>query len=951
MAVYCYALNSLVIMNSANQVKSGGAPRPSSSETPPPPPGSAVLSPGSVFSPGRDSSFLFPPTESLSPEEPGSPGSWRSGRRRLNSSSGSGGSGSSVGSPSWAGRLRGDGQQVVTARSLSPPGPEEAQRKLRILQRELQNVQVNQKVGMFEAHIQAQSSAIQAPRSPRLGRARSPSPCPLRSSSQPPGRVLAPSEERRTKSWGEQCPETSEADFRRSARAPRLSLSKDKEAAAPLPCPASPSGSRAQGAASVRTEKGVVPARPHCGSPVAMDMDTRVSPLLETKSCQAPSLGLVGANSVVVTEVAARATSTGPHHPHGPAPVELSERPPELGGVHPWSQPPALVEGKGQSLGRETSPALERGGPRGGEPPGKVGKGNPPCGMPGSGEPEACERPEERTVDAQSSEPSEAPSWFRPSGDLGLVGPEVTQSGAPVAPEPPQRSHKVDEGPATLGLGAGGRSAQPGTGKGEHGIPAGETLEPLPCWEAAKDVKEPQCLPGDRVGVQPGSSRAWLDPMEEARLAWTCGTGVQSQGTWGSPPRDRATHSSPELLSPDQKDKAFPREACSPSNIPAVIITDMGAQEDGVLEEAQGSPLGILPLRKLSSSSASSTGFSSSYEDSEEDISSDPERCLDPNSAFLHTLDQQKPRVSKSWRKIKNMVHWSPFVMSFKKKYPWIQLAGHAGSFKAAANGRILKKHCESEQRCLDRLMADVLKPYVPAYHGDVVKDGERYNQMDDLLADFDSPCVMDCKMGVRTYLEEELTKARKKPSLRKDMYQKMIEVDPEAPTEEEKAQRAVTKPRYMQWRETISSTATLGFRIEGIKKEDGSVNRDFKKTKTREQVIEAFKEFTKGNRNILIAYRDRLKDIRATLEVSPFFKGHEVIGSSLLFIHDKKEQAKVWMIDFGKTTPLPEGQTLKHDIPWQEGNREDGYLSGLNNLIDILTEMCPGPGPGDPLA
>lgn len=66
-----------------------------------------------------------------------------------------------------------------------------------------------------------------------------------------------------------------------------------------------------------------------------------------------------------------------------------------------------------------------------------------------------------------------------------------------------------------------------------------------------------------------------------------------------------------------------------------------------------------------------------------------------------------------------------------------------------------------------------------------------------------------------------------------------------------------------------------------------------------------------------------------------------QVIGSSLLFIHDKKEQAKVWMIDFGKTTPLPEGQTLQHDVPWQEGNREDGYLSGLNNLIDILTEMC----------
>ncbi|XP_019514567.1 PREDICTED: inositol-trisphosphate 3-kinase B [Hipposideros armiger] len=932
MAVYCYALNSLVIMNSSNQVKSGGGPRPSSSETPPPP-GSAVLSPGSVFSPGRGASFLFPPNESLSPEEPGSPGGWRSGRRRLNSSSGSGsGSSSSVGSPSWAGRLRGDGPQMVTAGPLSPPGPEEAQRKLRILQRELQNVQVNQKVGMFEAHIQAQSSATQAPRSPRLGRARSPSPCPFRSSSQPPGRVLATSEERRTKSWGDHCPETSEADSGRRAGAPSLCLSKDKEGVAPFTGPIVSSGSGTQGpVAAVGTEKGV-PARPHRGSPVAMEIDKSVSSPLGTQSCQAPSLVPLGANSVMATEVAASTTSAGSHHSHDPVLMELSERAPELGGVHPVE---VLVESQRQSLGSEISPAPEKGGPCTREPPGKVGKGNLPCGMPGIGVPEVGERPEEKTVTLQSSlEPSEAPSWFRPPEHLGSVGPEVTQSGAAVV-ESPQHSKRVEEESPLLGLRGGSSSAQPER----------REVEASPCWEAAKGQKEPQGLPGDRVGAQSGSSRAWLDPMEDAGLAWTCGTGAQSQGIWGSPPQDRAAHPSPELLSPEQKDKPFLREACSPTNIPAVIITDMGAQEDGVLEEPQGSPLGTLSLRKLSSSSASSTGFSSSYDDSEEDISSDPERCLDPNSAFLHTLDQQKPRVSKSWRKIKNMVHWSPFVMSFKKKYPWIQLAGHAGSFKAAANGRILKKHCESEQRCLDRLMADVLKPYVPAYHGDVVKDGERYNQMDDLLADFDSPCVMDCKMGVRTYLEEELTKARKKPSLRKDMYQKMIEVDPEAPTEEEKAQRAVTKPRYMQWRETISSTATLGFRIEGIKKEDGSVNRDFKKTKTREQVTEAFREFTKGNRNILIAYRDRLKDIRATLEVSPFFKSHEVIGSSLLFIHDKKEQAKVWMIDFGKTTPLPEGQTLQHDIPWQEGNREDGYLSGLNNLIDILTEMCPGPG------
>ncbi|XP_033875180.3 inositol-trisphosphate 3-kinase B [Acipenser ruthenus] len=375
-------------------------------------------------------------------------------------------------------------------------------------------------------------------------------------------------------------------------------------------------------------------------------------------------------------------------------------------------------------------------------------------------------------------------------------------------------------------------------------------------------------------------------------------------------------------------------------NIPFVIITDHGMEASGDGADLPRSPSASISLRKLSSSSASSAGFSSSWEESEDDISSDPERAEGQSSTFLQT-GYQGNRASKSWRKIKNMVHWSPFVMSFKKKYPWIQLAGHAGSFKAGANGRILKKHCDCEQRCLDRLMNDILKPYVPAYHGDVEKDGEKYNQMDDLLAEFDLPCVMDCKMGTRTYLEEELTKARKKPSLRKDMYQKMIEVDPTAPTPEEQEQQAVTKPRYMQWRETISSTATLGFRIEGIKKEDGTVNRDFKKTRSREQVTEAFQDFVKGNKNVLAGYLKQLKDLRSTLEISPFFETHEVIGSSVLFVHDKREQAKVWMIDFGKTTPLPDGQVLSHRVTWEEGNREDGYLWGLDNLIDIITEMA----------
>ncbi|XP_036989641.2 inositol-trisphosphate 3-kinase C isoform X2 [Artibeus jamaicensis] len=296
---------------------------------------------------------------------------------------------------------------------------------------------------------------------------------------------------------------------------------------------------------------------------------------------------------------------------------------------------------------------------------------------------------------------------------------------------------------------------------------------------------------------------------------------------------------------------------------------------------------------------------------------------------------------NKPWKKLKTVLKYSPFVVSFRKHYPWVQLSGHAGNFQAGEDGRILKRFCQCEQRSLEQLMNDPLRPFVPTYYGMVQKDGQAFNQMEDLLADFEGPSIMDCKMGSRTYLEEELVKARDRPRPRKDMYEKMVAVDPGAPTPQEHAQGAVTKPRYMQWRETVSSTSTLGFRIEGIKKADGTCNTNFKKTQELEQVTKVLEDFVDGNRGILRKYVTRLEELREALENSPFFKTHEVVGSSLLFVHDCTGLAKVWMIDFGKTVALPDHQTLSHRLPWAEGNREDGYLWGLDNMIHLFQGLA----------
>ena len=98
--------------------------------------------------------------------------------------------------------------------------------------------------------------------------------------------------------------------------------------------------------------------------------------------------------------------------------------------------------------------------------------------------------------------------------------------------------------------------------------------------------------------------------------------------------------------------------------------------------------------------------------------------------------------------------------------------------------------------------------------------------------------------------------------------------------------------------------------------------------------------------------YLERLRLIKKLCEKSAFFSTHELIGSSLLFVHDK-EKASIWMIDFEKTRNLDDNISITHDRKWvdiftlsthvfyqafqEQENHEDGYLIGLNSLIQLF--------------
>jgi hypothetical protein len=169
---------------------------------------------------------------------------------------------------------------------------------------------------------------------------------------------------------------------------------------------------------------------------------------------------------------------------------------------------------------------------------------------------------------------------------------------------------------------------------------------------------------------------------------------------------------------------------------------------------------------------------------------------------------------------------------------------------------------------------------------------------------------------------------------------------------------------RYMQYREQCSTSASLGFRLEGITSttnDDPSSNlykEAARLIRDRDGAFAAISGFFQGRKDLMHFFRVKLVDLQCRLKESEWFAGQELIGSSLLFVYDQRAEVSVsdgiespesegympivggvWMIDFAHSHAA-RATPLSHEVEWKARSQEDGYLIGLRNLISVLQEL-----------
>jgi len=297
-----------------------------------------------------------------------------------------------------------------------------------------------------------------------------------------------------------------------------------------------------------------------------------------------------------------------------------------------------------------------------------------------------------------------------------------------------------------------------------------------------------------------------------------------------------------------------------------------------------------------------------------------------------------------------------------------VVIRGHVDNFRRTRHGTLMKltEPTEGEMySALHGLAGAPFAAFLPKLHNlNASTDGRVLIEIEDVTQGLTQPCLMDVKMGLRTFTEADAHSS--KP--RKDLLEKMLKAAPDAATAEER-EVGVIKLRYLQFREQSTSTRTLGFRVDAVQLDEACdcsavlPPEQLRLVAARDHVVDVLGQYLQQRRELLVSFIEQLRQLRTTLEGSEFFATHQFIRSSILLVYDAATNAtKVKMIDLARLSPtslvpVPAAdggddddddereceayRRLDHRSAWVEGNEEDGYLTGLDNMIDIFEELA----------
>lgn len=106
-----------------------------------------------------------------------------------------------------------------------------------------------------------------------------------------------------------------------------------------------------------------------------------------------------------------------------------------------------------------------------------------------------------------------------------------------------------------------------------------------------------------------------------------------------------------------------------------------------------------------------------------------------------------------------------------------VQAAGHAKTFQRDPDNPatiVIKEGTANERENYEALQAEALRKFAPSYHGHIERGAITLLRLENMTAGCSTPCVMDLKLGTRSFVEAEANNSKK----RTDLAQKIADLD-----------------------------------------------------------------------------------------------------------------------------------------------------------------------------